>query len=384
MGLADALAAEDDKRVGNKLIVDMAEALVNRGVVPEDLGRLARARINSSDYQAMIKNADNEAEIHDLRSIKLSADWYEDPRWPVVQQAAPVKLTRPKPRTANGTRRTVVLPDQQYGFRRIDGDLIPCHDREAITAALHVTKAIKPDRIVNLGDFIDLPEWSSKFIVTPELAETTQPAIDEGHRDLVRQLEICGDVDVLEGNHDDRLGISVTANAKAALRLRQAASTPDDWPVLSMPHLLRLDELGVTYHDGYPANRTKIAHGTDELTPLFAIHGELLDMMKLAKTARQSYIQGHIHRRSFHTETYEVDGRPIVVQAITPGCLCRIDGVVPSTKSAKTRKRPLTRWENWQQGMAVITEYDDGDWSAEVIPIHRGRALWRDKAFDAA
>lgn len=189
---------------------------------------------------------------------------------------------------------------------------------------------------------------------------------------------------MLEGNHDDRLAISTTANARAALRLRQACTTPETWPVLSMQSLLRLDDLGVTYHDGYPANKTKLTVGTDELTPLYAVHGDLLDVVKVAKVSRQSYVQGHIHRRAMHCETYEVDGRPITVMAFSPGCLCRVDGAVPSTKSAKTRQRPLVRWENWQQGMAVITEHDDGDWAAEIVPIHRGRAMWRGKTYDGS
>ncbi len=41
----------------------------------------------------------------------------------------------------------------------------------------------------------------------------------------------------------------VTANAAAACGLRQ---TGGDWPVL-VPHLLRLDELGVEYIGGYLA-----------------------------------------------------------------------------------------------------------------------------------
>ena len=386
MGFADALHdPAEDKRIGNKLIVDMAEALVLRGVEPEDLGRIARLKINSSDYQAMMKNGDNEAEIHDLRSIKLSADWYEDPKWPVIQAAKPVRIARVKPRTTtSAVRRTVIYPDQQYGYRRVDGELIPTHDPDAIAAANMVAAAVKPDRIVNLGDLLDFPEFSLKFASTPEFVETAQPAIDEAYRDLSIQRSIAEEVDVLEGNHDDRLAQSVLANAKAALRLRQAATTPDDWPVLSVPNLLRLDELGVRYHDGYPAGSTKVATGTDELTPLYAIHERGLDVVKTAKQSRQSFVQGHIHRVSTHTETFEVDGRPIIVGVYSPGCLCRIDGAVPSTKGAKTSRRHVTRWESWQQGVAIVTEFENGEWVYEQVPIHRGRALWGTRAFDAA
>lgn len=384
MGLADLLASDDDERLGNRLVLDMAQGLVNRGLVPEDLGRLARIKLDSKDYQFGTKNNDGDAEIHDLHSIHVKADWYEDPQWPVVQPAAPVRLAKATARKSSAARRTVVLPDQQYGFRHIDGELVPTHDRDAIKAAMSVARAVKPDRIVNLGDMLDFPEFSLKFASGPEFVQSAQPAIDEAYRDLCEQRSIAETVDVIEGNHDDRLAQSVLANAKAALRLRQAATTPDDWPVLSVPHLLRLDELGVGYVDGFPAGSTKITNGTDELTPLYAVHERGLDVVKTAKQSRQSYIQGHIHRRASHFETFEVDGRPIMVGVFSPGCLCRIDGAVPSTKGSKTARRHVTRWENWQHGMAIVTEFEDGDWSVEIVPIHRGRALWGAKAYDAA
>lgn len=379
-------ALTDDNAEGRKVIEGIAAAFQRAGYSVEDIGRVSR--MGGYQQSSKLRQADgtDEQVTTDLYKWEISAGWEDGPEWPVVQPAAAVKLpaVKSKPKSANGSRVTVILPDPQIGYRRVDGELIPTHDVDAMSVGVTVAKAAGADRIVNLGDTIDLPEWSSKFIVTPEFVETTQPALDEGHRFLARQRSICENVDVLEGNHDDRLAISTTANARAALRLRQACTTPETWPVLSMQSLLRLDDLGVTYHDGYPANKTKLTVGTDELTPLYAVHGDLLDVVKVAKVSRQSYVQGHIHRRAMHCETYEVDGRPITVMAFSPGCLCRVDGAVPSTKSAKTRQRPLVRWENWQQGMAVITEHDDGDWAAEIVPIHRGRAMWRGKTYDGS
>src|SRR5690606_2827979 len=61
------------------------------------------------------------------------------------------------------------------------------------------------------------------------------------------------EIDELEGNHDARLRRMVARNAMAALRLRRA-DEPAGWPVMSIPHLTHMDELGVRYHDGYPAS----------------------------------------------------------------------------------------------------------------------------------
>ena len=389
MNVDDVLGATGgDKTEGERILRALSDKIAERGYTAEDVGRIAR--INYHETAMKLKDADGTETpfVQDLHGFTLDTSWETGPEWPVVQPATPVRVPVTKRKASpNSVRVTAVHPDQQVGFRRVDGDVIPTHDRDAIDAAMALTKALKPDRIMNLGDYLDLPEWSSKFLITPDLAETTQPAIQEGYELLARQRAICDAVDVMEGNHDDRMALTLANNARAAFGLKRATDldgVTDGWPVLSLPNLLRMDELGVTYHDGYPANRTKLATGTDELTPLFAIHGEKLDMMKLAKESRQSYMQGHIHRRSEHWETYEVDGRPTLVGAITPGCLCRVDGAVPSTKSSRTRPNHVTRWESWQQGMAIVTEYDDGSWTHEIIPIHRGRAWYRHKTYDAA
>lgn len=120
------------------------------------------------------------------------------------------------------------------------------------------------------------------------------------------------------------------------------------------------------------------------MTPLYAIHGEKLDIAKVANSERQSFVQGHIHRMAMHSQTYEIDGQPKFVQAFSAGCLCRIDGAVPSTKSGTDEfGTPLMRWEAWQQGMAVVTENEDGYWHVEIVPIYNGTAVYRGETFTA-
>jgi hypothetical protein len=215
---------------------------------------------------------------------------------------------------------------------------------------------------------------------------TTQPTIDRVHKYLVEQMteapEGCK-VGLIEGNHDNRLPLAITKNAMAALRLRKANS-PDSWPVLSLQHLLRLDELGVTYYDGYPAGRVKLCQGGPEQTPLYAVHGERLTVSAVAKNERQSFVQGHIHRIQDHYETFDVDGERVTVNAWSPGCLSRVDGAVPSTKGSNNIKgHPIKRMENWQQGVGIITVMPDGSWSKEIVEIRNGRAIWRGKEYVA-
>jgi hypothetical protein len=347
---------------------------------------LAGARVGkvAKTYQGFYKTDDGH-EIVDMQTVE-----YDDeiPPWPVVAPARPINAKpRPAPKVSTGVQTIFIAPDPQIGCRRYeDGSLDWFQDDRAIDVSLQLIRASKPTRIINLGDTCDFPEWSSKFLVSPEFVLTTQPTIDRTHRYLGEQLteapEGC-DSDMLEGNHDNRLPIAITKNAMAALRLRRA-NAPEEWPVLSLQALLRLDELGVTYHDGYPAGRVKLAAGTAPQTPLYAIHGERLTVSAVAKNERQSYVQGHIHRIQDHFETYEVDGEQVIVNAWSTGTLARVDGAIPSTKGGSTIKgRPIKRWEGWQQGVGVVTVMADGSWEKEIIPIREGRAIWRGEEYTA-
>jgi len=383
MALSDSLANESlPNRTAT--ISKIADLLDRAGIDLDDIGRLNKINL----WQGFHKDDNNEAKVVDLVGVQISPHWADGPQWPIAQQAAPViAKPRPAPKTVSATETIFIAPDPQIGYRRYeDGSLDPFHDDRAIDISLQIIRDATPHRVINLGDSFDAPEWSSKFLVAPEFVLTTQPALDRLHRYLAEQTTEAPDgtkIELLEGNHDARLATSITKNAMAALRLRQA-NTPESWPVLSMQHLLRLDDLGAIYHDGYPAGRVKLAAGSDRITPLFAIHGERLTVSAVAKNERQSYVQGHIHRIQDHFETFELDGEPVTVNAWSCGCLCRVDGAVPSTKgSADVRGRPLQRQEAWQQGCAVVTVQPDGTWSKEIIHIANGKAVWRGKEYTA-
>lgn len=360
-------------------------ALLERsGIDVDDIGRVQRLSV----WQGFLKNEEGEPVLVDMASVVLSPTWEEAIQYPVVQQAAPtvIRPVASKPKTTEN-KVTIVLPDPQIGYRRFgDETLMPMHDEEAISVALQLMRFIRPDVVVNLGDFIDLPEWSTKFLVLPEFVLTTQPSVDRAHKFLAEQRATAGDdcrIILIGGNHDARLPNLVARNAMAAMRLRQA-NMPKGFPVLSLPFLLRLDELKVEYFGAYPAARVRIADGGVGQTPLYAIHGERLDVQKVAKNERQSFVQGHIHRISVHTETYEVSDAMEQVVAFSPGCLCRVDGAVPSTKSgANDSGVPIQRFESWQQGIAVVTELPSGRWTYEIVPIIKGEAIYRGRVFSA-
>ena len=333
----------------------LADMLERSGISVADIGRVNK--VNA--WQGFYKTASGEAEVVDLVGIQLVPTWADGPAWPVVAQAAPcVVKHRGAVAKAENVRRTVLLPDPQIGFYRLDdGTLVPMHDEQAMRCALQLIHQVRPHRIVNLGDFSDFAEWSSKFLVSPEFVLTTQPTVDRGHRFLAEQQAAAGPQleqhDLLEGNHDDRVGRAIARNAMAALRLRRA-NTPEGWPVMSMPHLLRLDELGVTYHLGkYPAGSGSNWPGAvpGSKTPCTPCTASVSTCRNRPAPERQSTVQGHAHHFSTHAETYEYDAdQPYEVEAWSLGCLLAGYGAVPSTHGSLTSKGqagapPRSSWQ---------------------------------------
>ena len=172
-------------------------------------------------------------------------------------------------------------------------------------------------------------------------------------------------------------------NAQAAFGLKQA-NAPDGWPVMSVPHLCRLDEHGIEYRSGYPANeawindRLRVIHGTKVVSNGSTAHRYLAH-------ERVSTIYGHVHRHEWAERTRATREGPRTILAMSPGCLCMTSGAVPSTKGGiDITGQPVAATEDWQQGVAVI-RYEDGEgrFVPEQVPILDGWSLYHGKEFNA-
>lgn len=367
----------------------LADLLENAGIDVRDIGRVRSVRLN--EWQAAHKDPDTgEAVVTDLQSasIIIEPSWADGPEWPVVDQAKPTKVVPAKVRKkSDGIKTAVILPDPQIGFRRDlqTMELDPFHDEQAMAAAMSIVADLQPDVIVNLGDLIDLPEFS-RHMQEPSFAFTTQASIDRAHLWLAEQRASSpnAEIVVLEGNHDRRLEKSIMLNAKAAFGI-QRACLPASFPVLSMPYLMRMDDLNVQYLDGYPANIFWINDN------VCAIHGHKVRSGGSTANAviddeRVSVIFGHIHRIELQHRTRRTRDGAKSNFAACPGCLCRLDGAVPGFKaSTDIYGRPVAACENWQQGIGVVTyQPGDGPFHLEIVPIHEGGAIFRGEQFYGA
>ncbi len=382
MGLVeDALTtASQPKTVTLGKIADLLE---RNGIDIDDVGRVQRVSL----YQSMMKNADGEAEIHDLAAIQLAPSWESGPQWPVVTQSPVYRLpaTKLTKQASTGWETAVILPDIQCGyFRSSTGELEPIHDEAAISIALAIVKDSKPNLVVLVGDNFDGVELG-KYRFSPAFQQTTQATIDRMGLLAAELRAAAPDARIvwIAGNHEERLPNYLLDNAKAAYGLRKA-NTPESWPVLSIPYLCHFDAYGIEFLAGYPASslwindRLRVIHGDKVRSGGSTAHGYLA-------TEKVSVIYGHIHRREYGARTREDRDGPKEIMAASPGCLARIDGVVPSTKGGTDLDgRPIQRTEDWQQGIAIVHyEQDDGRFTYHNVAFHDGWCLWNGKEYKA-
>lgn len=322
-------------------------------------------------------------------TVVLEPSWETGPEYPLVQPAKPVSIRVPK-RTGptlltKNWKTCVFLPDTQIGFRRLaDGSLDPFHDADAINIALQVVEAERPDKVVWAGDFLDLAPMSLKFRQEAGFTQTVQPALDVGYAYLATVNELTDNQYLISGNHDIRLQNFIVDNALHAFGLRPGGTPPDTWPDLSIQHLLRLDEVACKYVGAYPAGAKYL---NDNLA---AIHGAKIGARQrtaaqvVVEDERVSVLFGHVHKRCYAAKTRNLQGRNAEVSAYSPGCLCRTDGAVPSTKSGMDAfGKPVVQFEDWQQGLGVIRyEEGNGRHKIEDVPIidhwaqHRGQDFY--------
>jgi hypothetical protein len=291
-----------------------------------------------------------------------------------------LKTQRRSSGTSGALRTALLVPDAQVGYV---GDE-PMHDEQALTLVVEMARNPDITDVVILGDMLDLAGMS-RFGGPPTLTQRVQPAIDRLHEFLaqLRAAAPNATFSYLAGNHEERMAKTLAANAAEAFGLRRAG-IPDSWPVLSPPYLLRLDELGVRYHGGYPAGAVWLR---DDIKVL---HGKRTTAERASKDniAGVSQFFGHTHRLEVKSKTHEGRNGTIVPSLhVSCGTLARIDGTVPSFGSGTDDSgRPVRSVEDWQQGCVVLT-FDADEVgtppTVELVPFHNGSALWRGKAYRA-
>jgi predicted phosphodiesterase len=382
--LNNITSEQEKKQRKDKLLSSLADVLLEKDIDVSEIGDIKKVTVT----QRFSKDKEGEPQTQETVVVQLSPKWEVGPEWPLVKQGpsfkVPVNKTSSKPTT--GFKTCVVVPDLQIGFYRgRSGELEATHDEKAISVSLAIIKTVKPEVIVCVGDNLDLPEMG-KYLTYPAYAQTTQASIDRATAFCAEMRNAAPNAQIvwLAGNHEERMPKYLLTNAGAAYGLRKG-NIPESWPVLSVPYLCRMDEFGVEYRPGYPASdfwineKLRVIHGDRVKSSGSTAHVYL-------NAEKTSVIYGHIHRIETAYKTREDFDGPRTIMAASPGCLARIDGAIPSTKGGVDLDgRPLIRYENWQQGLGVVTYEDTGahKFAYEVIPIYDGWAMYHGKEYSA-
>jgi predicted phosphodiesterase len=241
--------------------------------------------------------------------------------------------------------RILVVPDSQNGFDNDSGE--PLHDEAAWECVFRAARVLRPDRIIMLGDMLDLAPFS-KYRVKQGLRGTTQRTLDDMKVKLARmRRENRGTViDWLEGNHEARIQNALTD------ALPEAATVHG----FTLPALLDLHKYAVNYHAPYGSqivcDNVRYTHGHAHAT-----YGGQTAGKYLSRATNRSIVYGHCHKSELAWRRTD-DGS--VFFAMSPGTIAHVDGRVPGT----------TLHPDWQQGLAVV---ENG--IPELCPIVNG-AVW--------
>jgi len=271
------------------------------------------------------------------------------------------------PARKSNLKQAVIVPDLQAGFawRNRYTYLEPMHDRKAMDAVLRFIREVNPHYVVLLGDMVDFAPWSTRFPRKPEYKQTTQPTIDELYWWLaeIRSSAPGAKIVYMAGNHEERMQKAMVEKLSEATYLTKVF---EESPALSIRNLLRLDDLDIEYVGPYGADwwlwdRIRITHGNKVRS------GGGATAMAIAKTARWSEVYGHVHKVEMMQKTFHGPFGRNVITAMSPGCLCRVDGTVPGVSLSP----------DWQQGCGVATLDEKTEQvHMQVLPIYDGSLVY--------
>lgn len=235
----------------------------------------------------------------------------------------------------------------------------------------------RPERVVLMGDLIDLPDIS-RHPSEPEWKATVQACLNAGGQILLdyRQANPTATMVKLPGNHLERLRRAVIDRLGEFYNLTPAkvVTLPDLPPIHDPAYLLRLDEFDVTYIEAHGNYK----HAQYIVSPyLAAKHGDIA--RKGSGTSAliglqgldHSFVQGHTHRQSLVQRTVQqIDGTGRLLQAGETGCMCRIQsglGYAPGP--------------DWSNGFITASVWPDGTFKLDLATYVDSRLYWRSERY---
>jgi hypothetical protein len=251
----------------------------------------------------------------------------------------------------------------------------PNHDQDLHEKFCSWLSENRPAKGVLIGDTVDFPDIS-RHRYNPENTATVQQCINSGYQIVHDYVSASPDTQwtKLCGNHDERIRNTLIDWTVELYGIKRAEiEGQDEESVLSVSHLLRLDELGVEYLD--PAGSYQ--HAQVNVTPyLAARHGWIAQKgsgasaLKTLEHLGYSIVVGHTHRQSLvHKTTHSLHGDPKTLAAVETGCMCNLDGLGYAVAP------------DWQQGFATAQVWKNGMFKLDLATYVSDTLLWRDQCY---
>lgn len=255
----------------------------------------------------------------------------------------------------------------------------PHHDPDLHQAACEWLRKNKPDRGVICGDLLDY-DTVSRHRKNPRWSRDAQDCVDSAYSILRAYIQASPGTrwQMVSGNHEDRMRNAVIDHLLGVYGLTRAAEPGETRgeAVLSVRHLLRLDELGVEW----VGSDDEYSHAQIKVTPhLAARHGWIArkgsgaSAIATLESLRYSVFIGHCHRQAmvFHT-AHDIDGTPKELVGVEIGTMALIRGGLGYVAGGNP---------DWQQGFATARVWSDGFFSADLAKFVGGSLVWANQRY---
>ena len=247
----------------------------------------------------------------------------------------------------------LIIPDTHY----------PSHDVRLWKTILRIVKETQPDRIIHIGDLLDLPQPSRWTKGTREEFEGSVFRDSENAiRDLIEPLRAVydGPIGVHCGNHDSRAKIYLDKYAPAL-------SGTDHF---NFENLLRFEDYGIErlpdFHTVAPGWITTHGH----LGGIRLNQNAGTTALNAAKRAGKSVIMGHTHRAGISSYTTGLEGQTNTITGVEVGHIM-------DPKKVTYLKGGTG---NWQRGIAWLT-IDGKHVTPKILPVSAGKITTNEGVF---
>lgn len=356
------------------------EVMEKFGFDPEEwmVDEPVKAGMHQGFYKKRDKNSHQIVEMYRIE-IRLVRKVPSVCEWPMIQGAKIAKWKPVAKVERGGLLRALAAGDGHFGYRRnLDtGLLTPMHDERFMNILARVIIDQRPDLVLLGGDMLDLPDWNTTFVRTPDCRWTTQASINRLGTWIMSWRRYAGRVVYMKGNHENRMMKLICNNAEAAFGLRRA-NCPEEHPTMSVPHLLNLDEMGVEWIDDYEDGvfwfnkRLRALHNQGTSSKPGATVGKAL--VKPGQVASVIFFHDHTDEHA-NVTVQEMDGE----QTYSAHCLgtgSRLD---------KNGAPNGDRIVNWQQSFGLIDYEEEFPYTHNVnhILVRHGRCIVEGKLYEA-